>query len=90
MHQRRGTSLREWPTGRPAVFVATDAGPTSARRLAQLGVRPGATLTPVQRTPGRGLVVAVAELRLALDRETVAAMRVQDPEATRSAGRNAT
>ena len=88
MHQRRGASLREWPTGRPAVFVATDAGPTSARRLAQLGVRSGSTVTPVQRTPGGGLLLAVAELRLALDRETVAGMRVQDPEATRSAGRN--
>ena len=83
MHQRRrGTSLGDWPVGHPAVFIETHAGPALGRRLAQLGVRPGATVTPLQRTPGRGLVVAVAEMRLALDRESVVAIRVHDPVVT--------
>lgn len=90
MHQRRGTSLVDWPVGHPAVFIETDAGPAFGRRLAQLGVRSGAILTPVQRTPGGGLVVAVAEMRVALDRQSVAAIRVDDAVTTRSTRRDTT
>ncbi|MGB8382035.1 MAG: FeoA family protein [Dermatophilaceae bacterium] len=88
MHQRRGTSLVDWPVGHPAVFIETVAGPALGRRLAQLGVRPGATLTPLQRTPGRGLVVAVAEMRVALDRQSVAAIRVDGAVTARSTSRD--
>ena len=89
MHQRRGTSLLDWPVGHPAAFIETHAGPATGRRLAQLGVRTGVNLTPLQRTPGGGLVVAVAELRLALDRESVAAIRVHAPEVSSPAGKDA-
>ncbi len=82
MHQGRGTSLRDWPVGRSAVFIQTHAGPAMGHRLAQLGVRYGATLTPLQRTPGGGLVVAVGEMRLALDRESVAAIQVHARDRT--------
>ena len=90
MHQRRGTSLVDWPVGHPAVFIETHAGPALGRRLAQLGVRSGAILTPLQRTPGGGLVVAVAEMRVALDRQSVAAIRVDDAVTTRSTSRDTT
>jgi Fe2+ transport system protein FeoA len=79
MHQRPDTSLADWPVGQPACYVRTHAGPSVGHRLAQLGLRVGALLTPVQRTPGGGVVVAVGDLRLALDRASVAALQVREP-----------
>jgi ferrous iron transport protein A len=80
MHRRRGTSLLDWPLGQPTVFVATHAGPSLRHRLAHLGVRAGTTITPIQRTPGGGVVIAVGELRVALDRKSVATLVVRDTE----------
>lgn len=39
-----------------------------ARRLAELGIRPGATVRVLTRSAGGGLTVAVGTSRLALDR----------------------
>lgn len=72
-------SLADWPIGRPALLLgATDAsdGDGVAHRLARLGLRAGATLTPLLRTAGRGVVLASGELRIALDRASAAAVRV--------------
>ncbi len=63
------------PTGRRA----REAAP-NARRLAQLGLRPGADLIVVMRTSGDGRVVAVAGSRIALDRLTAAGLRVVIPD----------
>jgi hypothetical protein len=82
MHQRPDTSLADWPVGQPAAYLRTHAGQLVGHRLAQLGLRAGALLTPVLRTPGGGVVVAVGELRLALDRASVAAMQVREPAAS--------
>lgn len=86
MHQRPDTSLANWPVGQPAAYLRTHAGASVGHRLAQLGLRVGALLTPVQRTPGGGVVIAVGELRLALDRASVAAMQVREPAASTAEG----
>ncbi|HRW18572.1 MAG TPA: ferrous iron transport protein A [Dermatophilaceae bacterium] len=72
----RLSSLADWPVGSPARVLDLGADPAIAQRLAQLGLRRGATLVPAQRTPGRGLVVHSGELRLALDRASAVAVRV--------------
>ncbi|MGV1007311.1 MAG: FeoA family protein [Dermatophilaceae bacterium] len=88
--RHRGTSLRDCPVGRPAEFVTTHAEPSSQHRLAQLGVRRGTTIVPIQRTPGGGVVIAVGELRLALDRASVCAIEVRRSDPTDDAGREPT
>lgn len=50
------------------------------RRLAQLGLRPGAELVVVMRTSGGGRVVAVSGSRIALDEATAQWLRVTIPE----------
>ncbi|MBK8469280.1 MAG: ferrous iron transport protein A [Actinomycetales bacterium] len=74
--------LIDWPLGEPAVLAA--AGPALTGSISRLGLRAGMSLTPMMRTPGRGLVVAAGELRLALDRATAA--HVQVHAARRSPG----
>jgi Fe2+ transport system protein FeoA len=61
-------TLADWPLGQAATVVALSPDGGFAARLGQLGVRPGMTVTPMLRTPGRGIVVGAGELRLALDR----------------------
>jgi hypothetical protein len=80
-------SLAAWPIGAPGVLAsaAAPAGPPSAAptdlltHLARLGLRLGMTVTPLMRTPGRGLVLAVGDLRLAVDRASADALRVHAP-----------
>ena len=79
MYQRHGRSLLNWPLGKPAFLEETLADPQFGHRLAQLGLRPGATVTPVQHTPGGGRVVAAGEARLALDAASAALLRVRTP-----------
>ncbi len=50
---------------------------THLRRLAELGVRVGASASMVQRTAGRGLVIRVEGCRIALDRATAASIEVE-------------
>lgn len=55
-------------------------GPTDLlTHLARLGLRLGMTVTPLMRTPGRGLVLAVGDLRLAVDRASADALHVHAP-----------
>jgi hypothetical protein len=81
-------SLAAWPIGAPGVLAsaAAPAGPPSVAaptdlltHLARLGLRLGMTVTPLMRTPGRGLVLAVGDLRLAVDRASADALRVHAP-----------
>lgn len=48
----------------------------TVRRLAELGVRRGAVLTAVQKTPGGGRVIAIGDGRLALDKATLRALHI--------------
>ena len=86
MYQRHGQSLRDWPLGTPAFLLETLAEPSFGHRLAQLGLRSGATVTPVQPTPGGGLVVATGDARLALDAASAALLRVGTPACTVGTG----
>ena len=51
---------------------------TQVRRLAELGLRPGARIGVLHRTPGGGRIVAVGASRIALDRATLGAIPVVD------------
>lgn len=50
------------------------------RRLAQLGLRPGAELVVFMRTSGGGRVVGVSGSRIALDQATAQRLQVTIPE----------
>lgn len=57
--------------------------PALRRRLAEIGVRCGQCVCPLQRIPGGGRVVSVGPTRIALDKVTCALLplRVDDPAA---------
>lgn len=57
-----------------ATVQSVDAEPAIRRRLAEMGIRPGATLRVMYRTTGGGRVVSVGGARVALDRELAAAV----------------
>ena len=66
--------------GQPGPQRAEVTGtPELLSQLARLGLRLGMTVTPLMRTPGRGLVLAVGDLRLAVDRASADALHVQAP-----------
>lgn len=69
-------TLRDLAPGATGAVTAVTVPDPYRRRLAELGVRPGACVTLLRRTAGRGVVVGVAGARLALDRATAAAVRV--------------
>lgn len=48
----------------------------TVRRLSELGVRRGALVTAVQKTPGGGRVLAIGDGRLALDKATLRALHI--------------
>ncbi|RRJ87327.1 ferrous iron transport protein A [Gulosibacter macacae] len=52
------------------------------RRLAELGLRCGECVCPMQRTPGGGRILVVGGSRLALDRDTCALLRIVGAEPT--------
>lgn len=59
------------------VLLGTPQLPVArARRLAELGLRSGARVTVLHRTAGGGRLVAIGQTRIALDRETLAALPV--------------
>jgi ferrous iron transport protein A len=70
-----GSSLADLDVGARATVTSLDLGPMLRRRLAELGVRPGAEITVLHRTSGGGRVVAVQDGRIALDRATVSRLQ---------------
>lgn len=77
---RERTTLADVGLGTSAVLVG---GPTldarQARRLIELGLRPGATVRVLMRTAGGGRVLGVDNLRIVLDRCTLGAIPVTLP-----------
>ncbi len=59
-------TLDQAPAGIPVHVTGADLEPALARRLAELGVRAGRTITPLHSTSGGGRVVAVDDTRVAL------------------------
>lgn len=56
--------------------VHTDTHHLVRRRLAELGIRPGAVVRVLHATHGRGRVLAVAGSRVAVDRSVLAGIWV--------------
>lgn len=63
-------------SGVVSCVLRTDDNLATVRRLAELGVRPGAVLTAVQKTPGGGRVIAVGDSRVALDKATLRTLHI--------------
>ena len=77
---RQPAELGELQAGTGAVVTNVVRTPDNhfvVRRLAELGIRPGAQITAGQRTPGGGRVVGVAGAHLALDRATLHMLEVR-------------
>lgn len=56
--------------------LRTGGNAAAIRRLAELGIRRGASIVAGQRTPGGGRVVGVAGAQLALDANTLRLLHV--------------
>lgn len=56
--------------------LRNDENTGTLRRLAELGIRRGASIVAGQRTPGGGRVIGVAGSQLALDAETLRFLHV--------------
>jgi ferrous iron transport protein A len=66
-----GQALTVLGPARPAL-----ASGAVARRLAELGIRPGATLRVLSRTSGGGAIIAIGDDRIAVSRQILAAIEV--------------
>lgn len=51
--------------------------PATSRRMAQLGIRTGASVSLLGRTSGGGAIVAIGDDRLALSRDVLRGIQVQ-------------
>ena len=69
-------TLADAPLGELALVSRTDVEGDLARRLAELGVRPGQRVTPLHPTSGGGRVLAVGDTRLALARSVLRRIEV--------------
>ncbi|AKT50162.1 FeoA family protein [Arsenicicoccus sp. oral taxon 190] len=74
------TTLQAAPPRKPVRLGLVDLPLAPRRRLAELGLRTGATVEVLHLTAGGGRVVAVAGARIALDRSTAAGIQVFVPE----------
>ncbi len=63
--------------GATARVLAVEARPALRTRLHEFGLRPGVMVTCQQRCSGGGRVVRVGNARVALDRTTLRALRVE-------------
>jgi len=71
-------------TGQPMLVLGPSdptgpGGPTPAvaRRLAELGIRPGAALRIQSRTSGGGAILAIGDDRIAVSRQILASIEVE-------------
>jgi ferrous iron transport protein A len=71
-------TLIQVPVGTTARLADT-AGHPSSRRLAELGIRPGADIRVMRRTSGGGRLIGVGHSRMALDSTTLQALHVELP-----------
>lgn len=63
-----------------AAIVTEVSGPRPlVRRLAEMGLRPGASVTPRHRTAGGGRVLDVAGTRIAVARSVLRAITAEPP-----------
>ncbi len=69
-------TLDDAPAGAAARIQATDTTPEQARRLAELGLRPGEVVTPVHRASGGARVLLVGDARIAVARALLRSIAV--------------
>lgn len=69
-------TLNQVPVGSNARLAATASHPAS-RRLAELGLRPGAEVQVMRRTSGGGRLLGVGHSRMAVDRATLRSLDVE-------------
>lgn len=62
--------------GAEATLVGLDLANATRLRLSELGLRPGAVVRVLNRTPGGGRVVGLGAGRVAVDRATAGAVTV--------------
>lgn len=67
MHRRTASDA---PLREPLTVASVAAETRALRRLAELGIRPGATVEVLRRIAGGGRIVSVAGSRVALDAAT--------------------
>ncbi|QLQ16407.1 MAG: ferrous iron transport protein A [Micropruina sp.] len=72
------TTLAQAPLHTPLTVVADTRDGVVGRRLAMLGIRRGATLSVVSTSSGGGRVVSVAGSRIALGRDALTAVSVEE------------
>lgn len=65
------TTLAEAPLNTPMTCVSADASPELRRRLAELGIRPGAHVRLLGRTSGGGRVVQVGGASIAIGKQVL-------------------
>ncbi len=70
-------SLDRATTGAATIVREVEGPHPLVRRLAELGLRPGATVTPRHHTAGGGRVVEVAGSRIALAKSVLAAIATE-------------
>jgi Fe2+ transport system protein FeoA len=71
-------TLNQVPVGSTATLTDTSAHP-SRRRLAELGLRPGADVLVMRRTAGGGRRLGIGHSRMAIDRVTSRSLHVELP-----------
>jgi ferrous iron transport protein A len=69
-------TLHQAPVG-ASVRVTNLAEHPRSRRLAELGLRPGATVDVLRRTSGGGRLLGLGTARLAVDRATASSVVVE-------------
>jgi ferrous iron transport protein A len=65
-------TLETAPCGHPLLLGEPRLPAARRLRLAELGLRPGATVTVLRRTAGGGRIVGVGDARVALGRSVLA------------------
>lgn len=69
--------LGKVPLGATVTLTATDGHPRR-RRLAEIGLRPGAVVRVLHRSAGGGRVLAVGDVRVAVDRSALRLLAATD------------
>lgn len=72
------TTLREAPVGPRLLVTTVDSGAAPVRRLAELGLRPGALIRSLRRTAGGGRILDIGGARVALGYDLVEAIGVEE------------
>ncbi|MBT8224899.1 MAG: ferrous iron transport protein A, partial [Dactylosporangium sp.] len=71
-------TLDQAPSGHPVTIDRPDAATARTRRLAEMGLRAGTTVTPAHRVAGGGRIVRIGAVRVAVARAVLARLSLRD------------